>query len=253
MGYRLKAACLCHTGRVRLNNEDNFYFDGELLPMVNAGTPELLCISRQIAEQVCFGVFDGMSGEKNGEQAAYIAAHIMKEQLNAPAADPGRLLEYVCRSANDRICSTSAKNSGERMGSTAAMLFFYEEDVWMCNIGDSRVYRMRNGELVQLSVDHTGLPIGARKRSPVLTQHLGILPREMLIEPYIVKEAFREGDRYLICSDGLTDMLADDQIASCISTYVCTRDCVDSLVKKALENGGRDNITVIVCNIEVTG
>jgi len=250
MTYTVEGACACHIGKVRLNNEDNFYFDSKILPPVNSGAAEMLSMRQLLMHPVCFAVFDGMGGEKHGEQAAYIAAKTLAEQLRDCAAAPSELLTASCEIANDRICVRSAECGGDRIGSTAAILYVHGDHLWLCNIGDSRIYRLRDDIFTQRSQDHTDALFGARKQSPMLTQHLGIFPHEMLIEPYLAEEDISAGDRYLICSDGLTDMVADDEIALCLRECDCVKNCVDSLMKRALERGGRDNITVVVCEVK---
>ncbi|MCD8157265.1 MAG: hypothetical protein LUD53_07575, partial [Clostridiales bacterium] len=122
--------------------------------------------------------------------------------------------------------------------------------VAICNIGDSRIFRLSKGQMEQLSMDHVGVaPYG---RKPPLSQNLGIPPTEMLIEPYAATAAYREGDIYLICSDGLTDMLSTNQIAQVLGQYPI-ETAAGCLLEKALERGGRDNITIILCRTEARG
>jgi len=251
--FYLDAACRCDIGRVRTKNEDNFYFDGSILPPKNNGTEGVLTICRSFSVPACFAVFDGMGGEKHGEQAAYLAAQALKEHPSKSSPAPGAMLLNVCLEANKRICDSASRNGGVRMGSTAAMLYFTESFVWLCNIGDSKIFRMRQGALSQLSIDHTDRALLERQvnkiRKPLLTQHLGIWPEEMVIEPYAVQSALEVGDQYLICSDGLTDMVALDEIALNLNKEKNAGDCIDGLVEQALSRGGRDNITVILCRI----
>ena len=87
-----------------------------------------------------------------------------------------------------------------------------------------------------------------RKKAP-LTQHLGINPEDFLIEPYIAKGELAAGDQYLLCSDGLTDMLSNLEISCIMSESETAEVCADRLVHAALERGGRDNVTVIVCRV----
>jgi len=228
------AACGCHTGKVRLNNEDNFYFNGSILPSQNNGTAEILSV--QQLNSACFAVFDGMGGEKYGEEAAYIAAKTLDELINR------HRLADVCDTANNRINALSLKY-GERAGSTAAIVYFKDNRIWLCNIGDSRIYRLRGGIFTQLSIDHVD------KRHSVLTQHLGIFPHEMIIEPHFADEVVAQGDKYLLCTDGLTNMLSSEDITECLTSQSCVQKAVAILINQALERGGRDNITVIVCEI----
>jgi protein phosphatase len=249
--YYIEAACHCDQGKVRLNNEDNFYFEGQILPSGNSGLPAPLSARRSLTVPACFGVFDGMGGEQHGEEAAYLSAYTLKERWRSAAADPAIMLSETCQLANARVCDAATAHGGERMGSTAAILYYQDASVWICNIGDSRIYRMRNGRMEQLSVDHTDADFlrgqSIRNKKPPLTQHLGIWPREMRIEPYIAREEIEAGDEYLICSDGLTDMLTPAEIAACLDGQQSAEACVENLVEQALRCGGRDNVTVILC------
>ena len=127
-----------------------------------------------------------------------------------------------------------------------AVLYFASGYAYSCNIGDSRTYRLRDGVFQQLSVDHIEKrPAG---KAP-LTQYLGIDPMEMQIEPYIAKGRVERDDVYLLCSDGLTDMLTNFTIANILLNNPSPEKSVESLIRAALEQGGRDNITAIVCKI----
>lgn len=266
----LSAACSCHHGRVRENNEDNLYFNGEILPLVHMETKETLSLERNMDESLCFAVFDGMGGEQNGEEASYLTAQVCRERMPglADKENPADILCQVLMEANERICRRTREKRLRRMGSTAALLFFDRKQVWICNIGDSRIYRLRGREFIQCSVDHTDRALVKRQgghRKPYLTQHLGIFPEEMRIEPYCTVRDVRGGDIYLICSDGLTDMLTDEEIGEIFLDFQGSstegkpesRHRKNSMVKvaeqlrdAALERGGRDNITVQVIKIE---
>lgn len=90
---------------------------------------------------------------------------------------------------------------------------------------------------------------GITNRKPYLTQFLGIDPEELRIEPFIQSGYYQAGDRYLLCSDGLTDMVDQDVIGEVLIQHEYPEDCAENLKKLALENGGRDNITVIVIDV----
>ena len=105
------------------------------------------------------------------------------------------------------------------------------------------------GQIVQLSEDHVERREGKSTRKAPLTQHLGIDPEEYLIEPYIAFRKYRSGDVYLVCSDGLTDMVPEEEIGRILRTGSLT-DAAAALRDRALENGGRDNVTVLLCRIE---
>ncbi len=136
------------------------------------------------------------------------------------------------------------------METTAAVLLFVPDEVYACNLGDSRIYRYRENEFLQISVDDVEhLPEGVRRKAG-LTQFLGISEEEMSIEPHISKWEVKSGDVFLICSDGLTDMVANLDICMMLRQHVSVRQSVRHLISQALHNGGRDNTTVIVIKVE---
>ncbi len=242
------SVCGCNTGRVRRNNQDNFYFNGIILPADNQALNEVLTAVVEKKQGLTVGVFDGMGGEKNGEHAAYIAALKLKELALNSRPD----LNAVCIDANREICNQADSLGGQRMGCTAAMLYLVDNDIELCNIGDSRIFLLRGSELKQLSVDHTDsyfVNQAGSKRKPALTQHLGIWPDEMLIEPYLLKAETQIDDLYIICSDGITDMISNTKIVEILKSSNNLKAAAENLISTALENGGRDNITVILTQV----
>jgi len=133
------------------------------------------------------------------------------------------------------------------MGTTAAMLMCGPKDIFICNVGDSRIYHYVKKNMTQISHDHSAVGITGRK--PPLTQNLGIPDTEFVIEPHAAKRAYNNGDRYLICSDGLTDMVSDDEITEIMGSRGNIRDTAQKLMERALERGGIDNITLILCEV----
>lgn len=106
----------------------------------------------------------------------------------------------------------------------------------------------------KISQDHTDKEFmeenGITGRKPYLTQYLGIDPEEMTVVPWIRSYYLQRGDRFLICSDGLTDMVEEQQICNLLAENVYPEECVEALIKASLNGGGRDNITVIVVDVE---
>lgn len=245
----ISSACGCDIGRVRSNNEDNLFFNGTVLPMINRGLPEPLSFSTQLTHPTHFGIFDGMGGETQGELASYIAASELRDAASTSKID-GVLTALL--QANLKICRESHHRGCDVIGTTAAVLSIDSTSAYAVNIGDSKIYRLRNGVMEQISTDHTDKELldrcGIQGRKPRLTQHLGIDPSEMIIEPAVWKDTICSGDRFLVCSDGLTDMLPDHEISAILFTTQPV-DCVDMLIDRALQNGGRDNVTAIVVKI----
>ena len=232
MGIIIHAACGCNTGKIRKNNEDNFYFDGRCLERVNDGLNDVISSSQLLANNTCMAVFDGMGGERFGEYASYLAAEKLKQLLD------------------ETVVKAQEELRTQHMGATMAGLWFFNRKAYICNLGDSRVYRLRGGVLKQLSVDHVEKrPLKPGRKAP-LTQHLGAGSEEIRVEPSIAISGINFGDKYLLCTDGLTDMLADTEILEIMEHNATPHSIVRSLIRNAMEQGGRDNITVIVCSLD---
>lgn len=252
MKFAIEAACGCNMGKIRKNNEDNLYFEDKCLEVDNQGLRNTASFSEDLKNGLCLAVFDGMGGENYGEVAAYTAARKMQETTRALSdyfVSERKYLLRLTMQLNDAIVEAKRELCTDRCGSTMAALYFSSGYVYTCNIGDSRAYRLRDSEFLQLSVDHVEKrPEKESKKAP-LTQHLGIDPDDMLIEPHIAKGRICKGDQYLLCSDGLTDMLTNFEISDIMLNSENAEDCVQKLIASALEHGGRDNITVIVCKL----
>lgn len=252
MKLMIKAACLSDPGKVRRKNEDNFYFGGYCMPENTAGLRKPAYICREMGEGMWLAVFDGMGGESLGEAAAFAAASEMRRQcevLPSPFTPKTRYIANLCLALNAAVVNTAKRRKVMHTGTTLAALYITRRRVYVCNVGDSRVYRLRGKELSQLSQDHVdGRPYPPGVKPPLM-QHLGIDPKELLIHPYIARGRLAEGDCYLLCSDGLTDMLTELQIAEMMMRIPDVEACAEALVKAALDKGGRDNVTVIVCRV----
>lgn len=251
MKYKIEAACSCHTGKIRHNNEDNLFFDGRCLEADNTGLSNPVGFEEPLRSGLAMAVMDGMGGENFGELASYAAAREMQllQQKKADFLVSGRkyLRELVSR-MNEAVLKQKEALCTEHMGTTFVSLYFSGRYVYVCNLGDSRAYRLRSGAFQQLSKDHIEKRPAEAHKAP-LTQHLGISPEDMLLDPYIAKGEIKSGDRYLLCSDGLTDMLSNFEIADIITNNDDPQKCAQELIDAALERGGRDNITVILCKI----
>ena len=245
MECRLSAACLCNMGRVRGNNEDNFYFDGRTMPLDHTSLDKPLLQDVSTSPFAAFGVFDGMGGEENGEVASFVAAETFKDKC--------RWLREASAAMNDAVAAEARRVPG-RVGTTGVMLCFSEDEVYCGNVGDSRAYRFHKSALFQLSTDHNDAKFlrdhGVVGRKPRLTQYIGLDPEEMMIEPSYAKEKLQQGDRYLLCSDGLTDMLDNLTLCSILKNSATVQQGVEALMDAALERGGRDNITIILVEVE---
>ena len=248
----IKAAVESNIGKKRQKNEDNFFFINTIKEAdIDIDLKKTGSIKPFISDKALFAVFDGMGGEKCGEVASHTAATELlffnnKNQfLNNAGSD---VLQSYFDSANSCVYEKSSELTDGVMGTTAAVLYLTDGAALIGNIGDSRIYLFRNKTLKQISVDHCRKKSDGSKSS-VLTQFLGVDQNEYLIEPFIDSFAVNSDDIFLLCSDGLTDMLTDDEISSIIIKNKSPARCVRSLISEALNYGGKDNVTALVCRI----
>ncbi len=246
--YRIRYCCLSHVGKLRPVNQDNFICDGQFL---DQGKDSSFISLKGVADnrqKPLFGVFDGMGGEYRGEVAAAIAAKNARD-FSAQSRFSYELLS-LCRRANDEICRYYQSRQLPSMGTTAAMLLPHRHSVTLCNIGDSKIFVLSGGVLKQLSEDHV-CHVGLPGKAP-LSQNLGIPREEMRIEPYVTELTYKNGNLYLICSDGLTDMVSVDEIRQTLENTAFDR-AAETLLQLALDAGGRDNITLLLLRTEKRG
>lgn len=248
MHYDISYWCNSNIGKVRSMNQDNFVCNGCLMAGGGYGLEKPMTGTKPVRSGCLFGVFDGMGGEECGEIASYIAAHDAALWPSRMATLPA--LGDLCRQINGNICAYADANGIGAMGTTAAMLVFTRKAVFLCNIGDSRIFRLHGGEMTQVSVDHVSFAVFGMK--PPLSQNLGIPPTELIIDPYLTQLPCCVGDVYLLCSDGLTDMVDNGQITEILSSQSLA-EAGQSLMDAALAHGGKDNITILLCRVERRG
>ena len=251
MAYQIEYAYTCHIGKIRNNNEDNFWCCGDSLEAQNQGMSHIRSGYMKQSEYPLLAVFDGMGGESCGEMAAFLAAEACGEHFKTAKDgirnDPEEFLNEICESMNQAICDYGRTNKINSMGTTAALLAFAEDAVYSCNLGDSRIYKSDLEKFYQISQDHV-LGRSLFGKAP-LTQYLGMEEENLQLEPSISRQEIKIGDRFLLCSDGITDMLSDGEIADILSRDIPVAKTVEILVDRALKKGGRDNITVVLCEI----
>lgn len=244
-------AAVSTPGRVRSENQDHIFINGAIR------TNEVFGDIGNGAETGLFAVADGMGGEANGARAARCAVQCLQKNLEPDEA----CVLQAFYDANEQICSM-IRQCGWRMGTTLVCLLLHGEKATVINIGDSRCYQFRCGQLMRLSRDHTLLqqminlgvlnpqqetPAFARHR---LTQHLGIFDDELTIQPYVGRTEAYAGTLFLLCSDGLTDMLSDAEIERVLAETGSVEKQVKELFRQAMNNGGKDNISVVLVRIE---
>lgn len=246
MKYNISYACISHIGKRRRMNQDNFLCAG-IYAAPGQTQPFHFPLTGKVSsdQPVLFGVFDGMGGEARGEMAAYLAAKAAAAQ-NA-GGSPQQVLENVCQTANRDICRYVEEHDLGTCGTTAAMLLPGRNGVNLCNIGDSKIFHCADGRLKQLSEDHLSIaPYG--EKAP-LSQYLGIPPEEIILCPYYTALPYTLAEKYLLCSDGLTDMVQLEDITRILTNF-SVEQAAQLLLQRALDNGGKDNVTLIVFQTE---
>lgn len=258
---RIKTAVCTSVGMKRKSNQDNFYVNG----FVNKNAEQFLLknfLSSKKEQILC--ICDGMGGVKNGDIASFIAIESLdkyrKKYSNLFSRFDEHMNAYV-QSANKNICTYIKNNGGERMGTTMVTICISpeEEEAVVTNVGDSKAYLYRNGVMKKLSEDHNQaqsmVNIGIiteeeariHKDKSKLTQYLGIFQNEMLIEPFLSDYIMiRKSDMFLLCSDGLTDMLENKEIENILKQKNSVKYKAKKLIDTANQKGGKDNITVIL-------
>ncbi|PLY03805.1 MAG: serine/threonine protein phosphatase [Desulfuromonas sp.] len=236
---RIRAGGLSDIGQRRKNNEDSFSLD---------------------ERQSFYVVADGVGGQPAGEIASRLVTDRLPEFLAKQQGEgkPEELLGSAISEVNDLLRREAERNPAWRgMSTTVVAAWFRDDEVCLANVGDSRAYLVRGQVLEQLSEDHTVLAeqqrqgladVGTTSRmAHVLTRCLGL---ESEIEASLATIAAKDGDRILLCSDGLTDSLSEDVIRSIILSASGPGEACRMLIELANRNGGHDNITVLLIFLE---
>lgn len=258
MTYNIHACAFSSRGKVRGNNEDSYYFDGIYPDIGNPGTSQYLKRICNTGQWRCFGVFDGMGGALYGEQASFIASRSLAVTFDAiedmGEQSPEDVLGQVYVRMNTMVCKRLEQMKASQMGTTAAILLFQGNTVAVSNVGDSRIFRFRDGEGTQLSQDHTDQELleqlHIKNTKPVLTQYIGMNEDGIVPEPFVKWHQLKNDDYYLICSDGLTDMVSVQQMEQVIDTKRSLKKKTQKLNQLAYEAGAEDNITMILCQVK---
>ena len=256
----VRSAGITVPGKVRASNQDNFFINGTFKQDPGQGTYAVE--DDRDPEKNLFAVCDGMGGYEHGEQASFKALQVLKDySIDHIFKDPG---DYVAK-ANRAICEEIIGDSGESVGTTLAIMGTHNGKAFFCNVGDSRIYLVRKGMLEQISVDHTRAQSMVNagiidedeakniKEAHILSQHLGIAEDEFLISPKIRKDFnMKAGDIFIICSDGLTTMVDDQDIEKIVkkNRRAEAKKIVVALLERALKRGGTDNISIIIVKVD---
>ena len=250
--FEIDASVQTDKGCVREINEDS----GR---MVRPADPRLLAEKGTLVV-----VADGMGGHSAGEVASQMAADVVSRVYYETRAEPSAALRRAVEDANRRIHEAAAADESKHgMGTTCTALALCGGRAYAAHVGDSRLYMLRAGQLYQLSEDHSavnemvklGIITKEQARTHedknVILRALGTTPEVevSVLDPFAV----REGDRYLLCSDGLHDLVLEDEIASILSETADIHAAGERLIALAKERGGHDNITVGIIAIMPEG
>jgi PPM family protein phosphatase len=217
-----------------------------------------------MARSPIFVVADGMGGAQAGEVASRVAVEAFERGIDdGGGASPERLLADRVREANARIHEMSqAEQDRAGMGTTITAAHVGEHEIAIAHVGDSRAYRFRGDELARLTEDHS-LVEEMRRRGQLTAQEADEHPQRSIItralgpEPDVIVDTHSwrgvAGDVYLLCSDGLTSMVAEAQVAVILRDAPTLGDAGRALIDAANEAGGRDNITVVLFRLEEVG
>ena len=207
-----------------------------------------------------FVVADGMGGAAAGEVASQIFTQTAIEVFD-PKKDPLTCIQEIFKIANHRIYSKAKENPQYKgMGCTAEVLTFDNTYYFIGHVGDSRTYIFRNRHLHQLTHDHSFvqaqidegvLTKEAAKKHPWRNVILRAVGLDKMLTIDLIKGEFKKKDLFLLCSDGLSDMVDDTEIEYILNTKNLIKEKVEQLISLANKNGGHDNITVILCGFEI--
>lgn len=265
------ASVVTDKGLIRLNNEDNFYLNGSYMQEeeMNNGIRHS---KQEKGTEFIYAVCDGMGGEEAGEKASFTVVSELKKFhgvfSHASIHDYKALVTLVntfIRNVNSLINDISGKN-GYSLGTTFTSLILYNNLAVALNLGDSRVYLFRDGNLKRLTSDHTEaerlVRLGAltgeqalkHKSRNMLYRYLGTAPDSGCPEAEASEAVeIQQGDAFLLCSDGLTDMVDENRITEIFSAGSTSMDISDALLAEAIKNGGADNITAMTVKIQGFG
>jgi protein phosphatase len=236
------SAAVSHVGKIRSDNQDSGYAGRHL-----------------------FVVADGMGGHAGGDVASAIATkRIAEADLLYPSApDAEMALQSALIAANSLLAETVFEHSElTGMGTTVSGLLRVGDKVAIAHIGDSRIYRFRGGKLEQVTADHTFVQrlvdsgritaeeAAVHPRRSVLMRVLGDVDASPEIDTTVVDT--RPGDRWLLCSDGLSSYVNEDRITAILATVRTAQAAADRLVKESLDHGAPDNVTVVLADIDPT-
>ena len=249
----MRALCYAQTniGSGRDNNEDNYYCNGTFKR--DPAIPVAEAAAEQESRRLIYGVFDGMGGEANGEQAALLCAQTLHQ---CSSDEPFDALDFF-RRANVAVCDMIAA-SGQIGGSTAATVHLTGNRAYCCNVGDSRAYHFTREDVSLVTRDHSMVAYMVERGELTQEQaklHPGknVITRAVGTEPEVEGDVFicklRKEECILLCSDGLSNEMADQEMLFEVVHGMSKSDCCQRLLHIAKKRGAPDNVTVALAAV----
>ncbi|MBW9109585.1 serine/threonine-protein phosphatase [Microbacterium trichothecenolyticum] len=239
MVFQGSSAAISHTGKVRSNNQDSGYAGSNL-----------------------FVVADGMGGHAGGDVASSLAISRLQDldrPFDSTAEAERALRDAISDAAVDLVDTVGARPELAGMGTTVSALIMVDEYAVIAHIGDSRIYLFRDGALTQITTDHTFVqrlvdsgritPEEARyhPRRSVLMRVLGDMDTDPELDTFIMPT--QPGDRWLLCSDGLSGVVDDAHTSKAMGLGLAPGRTADNLLKQALDGGAPDNVTIVIVDV----
>ncbi len=253
MSTFLNVAGHTDVGRARPHNEDAFAIV-DLADPAHRWTGEVDVTGRRIL----LAVSDGMGGHQAGEVASALVIQTIIQSLGAHTTEtPDHALEIAVRDANQAVRAAAMAEAKRGMGATLTAILIDGQDAWIVEVGDSRAYLLRNGQLrqltrdqsfVQMLVDHGAITPEEAKISPRKNVILQAIGTAETLTAAIVRLLLRRGDRLLICCDGLSNELDDAELAKILGEAEPVAATAHAIAA-ANEHGGHDNITAIIAHL----
>lgn len=236
------------TGEIRENNEDNYCFAQTYREIGEKDSDSKSSTKKEVQGQWS-GVFDGIGGLPRGEEASYLAARKLAQRekdemaLRKEKQEETENIQDVFADLNGEIIRWSKEHKIRQMGTTMAAIKITDTCVYGINSGDSRIYRFREGHLQQLSKDQV-----YRYPGHLYSSLIGYLGNETNpVKPEILQWERQAGDRYLICTDGVTNMVPDTELHRVLGLPL--EKAISELMKEVVRYGAQDNATAILADI----
>src|SRR5678815_1765706 len=249
MALRIEVAGETNVGMKRTHNEDNFSI---------------------IEDAGLYIVADGMGGHASGEVASKMAVDALKEFFQATASDPERTWPYKMdrskgyeenrlitgiKLANLRIYESAQRDARQRgMGTTIVTMFAVEDGVYVAHVGDSRVYRVRDAKIEQLTEDHSLLNDYIKMKRLTAEEIANFPHKNVIVRALGMKDTVKVdtrfevpllNDTYLLCSDGLSGPVSEPEMIDILVNHHDLKGATAKLIERANENGGPDNVTCV--------